>query len=192
MATDRKRHILYVDMTAIPDENTFDSLIGDPKSDLRRVCRKSLFDSEGHKIKNKLLHLTIDHSQDKKIDDYSNNAVNMDNLISLVVQQSSNPSSSTMYNREGDEVKNNSQINPFIELRKIYGSIQLEPSPFLYFARLLDLLVNLTLGQNFTCKARLQGLYRIDSLIQMLEMEKPPIPIKTRLLRVRYILNKGI
>lgn len=48
------------------------------------------------------------------------------------------------------------------------GSILYSDEPLLFHAKLLDLLANLTFGENFVCEARLQGLMPVVNLIRAL------------------------
>ncbi|RHY28978.1 hypothetical protein DYB32_005561 [Aphanomyces invadans] len=67
-----------------------------------------------------------------------------------------------------------------------FGTIEASPRPVLYQAKLLELLANLTLGANFVCEARLQGLIPLDSLLRALHRKGLPLPLKCKLVKVLH------
>ncbi|RHY03631.1 hypothetical protein DYB36_007392 [Aphanomyces astaci] len=69
---------------------------------------------------------------------------------------------------------------------KLVGTIDTPPRPGLYQAKLLDLLANLTLGANFVCEARLQGLIPLDVLLRTLHRKQLRLPLKCKLVKVLH------
>ncbi|ETV83093.1 hypothetical protein, variant 2 [Aphanomyces astaci] len=175
LASHRKPHVVDVSLewSFVSNDNeniaTLETLLESPQTDVLRVRRKALFD-DTHPVSTAFNnHTTTTHSIQERI-------------LNLVDR----------YISTGDEshVKQ-PPLMPFVFSHKatackLVGTIDTPPRPGLYQAKLLDLLANLTLGANFVCEARLQGLIPLDVLLRTLHRKQLRLPLKCKLVKVLH------
>ncbi|RQM20907.1 hypothetical protein B5M09_010202, partial [Aphanomyces astaci] len=175
MPAHRKPHVVDVSLewSFVSNDNeniaTLETLLESPQTDVLRVRRKALFD-DTHPVSTAFNnHTTTTHSIQERI-------------LNLVDR----------YISTGDEshVKQ-PPLMPFVFSHKatackLVGTIDTPPRPGLYQAKLLDLLANLTLGANFVCEARLQGLIPLDVLLRTLHRKQLRLPLKCKLVKVLH------
>ncbi|KAF0687294.1 Aste57867_20960 [Aphanomyces stellatus] len=173
MAAHRKQHVLDLSLDASLDETiAFDSLLEDPKLVLQRVIRRPLFENMDDGTRDDRPPVHSDTAEPNSI---------LDRILGLVSQFARTNTKATF---DDSEKTPGIWLAQLSRVRSTTGSISPAPQPLLYRFKLFDLLASLTLGENFICEARLQGLLPMDSLLHALERPTLPLPLKCKLLKV--------
>ncbi|ETW10527.1 hypothetical protein, variant 1 [Aphanomyces invadans] len=182
LASHRKPHVVdsALDLSAVTNDSdgvaALDTLLEPPKTDMLRVPRKALFDRD-----DSVTQGAADR-QPSRIHSIQERILSLVGRFATVVGDDASTRLPTL------------TAVPFVLTQKAtthgvaqtFGTIEASPRPVLYQAKLLELLANLTLGANFVCEARLQGLIPLDSLVRALLRKGLPLPLKCKLVKVLH------
>ncbi|OQR93909.1 inositol 1,4,5-trisphosphate receptor type 1 isoform 1, partial [Achlya hypogyna] len=189
MAPQRRPHVLerYLHVEAIGAELKHDNvaalgaLVGDVKAQVAAVVRSPLFDHRSPDDDDIVFSGATSEDLHERLDSFMASF----HASATTVRCPAKPALPPVHGSASAPHRSQANATP-PPATSMTGSILALPSPLLYYAKLLELLTNLTAGANFICEARLQGLLPLEAILWALHSPSTPLPIQTQLLRVLH------